>query len=150
MSLDQSFVGRSWPATEPYLVGREKIREFARAIGATDAEHHDPEAARAAGYPDVVAPPTFPVVFTMASSRQIISDPALGLDYSRVVHGDQRFAYTRPVVAGDALICVNSVEDITSRGGHEFITTRTEVSTEAGEPVVTVWSKLVQRGEEAK
>ncbi|BAL85805.1 hypothetical protein AMIS_5850 [Actinoplanes missouriensis 431] len=149
MSLDQSFVGRSWPATEPYLVGREKIREFARAIGATDAEYHDPEAARAAGYPDVVAPPTFPVVFTMASSRQIISDPALGLDYSRVVHGDQRFAYTRPVVAGDALICVNSVEDITSRGGHEFITTRTEVSTEAGEPVVTVWSKLVQRGEEA-
>ncbi|BBH65979.1 UPF0336 protein [Actinoplanes sp. OR16] len=150
MSLDQSFIGRSWPASEPYLVGREKIREFARAIGATDAEYHDPEAARALGYTDVVAPPTFPVVFTMASSRQIISDPALGLDYTRVVHGDQRFAYSRPVVAGDALVCVNAVEDITSRGGHEFITTRTEVRTEAGEPVVTVWSKLVQRGEEAK
>ncbi|WP_229073980.1 MaoC family dehydratase N-terminal domain-containing protein [Actinoplanes sp. DH11] len=148
MSLDQSFVGRSWPATEPYLVGREKIREFARAIGATDAEYLDPEAARAAGYADVVAPPTFPIVFTMAASRQIISDPELGLDYTRVVHGDQRFAYTRPVVAGDALVCVNSVEEITSRGGHEFITTRTEVSTEGGDPVVTVWSKLVQRGVE--
>ncbi|WP_433828314.1 MaoC family dehydratase N-terminal domain-containing protein [Actinoplanes sp. CA-015351] len=150
MSLDQSFVGRSWPATEPYLVGREKIREFARAIGATDAEYHDPEAARAIGYADVVAPPTFPVVFTMASSRQIIADPELGLDYTRVVHGDQRFTYHRPVVAGDALVCVNSVEDITSRGGHEFITTRTDVRTESGDPVVTVWSKLVQRGEEAK
>jgi acyl dehydratase len=148
MPLDQSFVGRSWPATPPYLVGREKIREFAAAIGATDPEHHDPEAARAAGYPDVVAPPTFPVVVTMAASRQIITDPALGLDYSRVVHGDQKFAYTRPVVAGDSLVCVNTVDEITSRGGHDFLTTRTEVTTEAGEPVVTVWSKLVQRGGE--
>lgn len=148
MPLDQSFVGRSWPPTPPYQVGREKIREFARAIGATDAEYHDPEAARAIGYADVVAPPTFPVVITMAASRQIVEDPALGLDYSRVVHGDQRFAYARPVVAGDELICVNTVDEITSRGGHDFLTTRTEVTTSAGEPVVTVWSKLVQRGEE--
>jgi len=147
MPLDQSFVGRSWPPSEPYVVGREKIREFARAIGATDAEYHDPAAARAIGYEDVVAPPTFPIVFTMASSRQIIDDPELGIDYSRVVHGDQRFAYTRPVVAGDALVCVNTVEEIISRGGHDFVTTRSDVTTESGEPVVSVWSKLVQRGE---
>jgi acyl dehydratase len=147
MALDPSFVGRSWPPTEPYLVGREKIREFARAIGATDPEYHDPEAARAIGYPDVVAPPTFPTVITMTTSQQIINDPALGIDYSRVVHGDQRFKYTRPVVAGDALVCVNSVEEITQRGGHDFITTRTDVTTADGEPVVTAWSKLVQRGE---
>jgi acyl dehydratase len=146
MPLDPSFAGRSWPPTEPYLVGREKIREFARAIGATNAEYHDPEAARAIGYADVVAPPTFPTVVTNAASRQIITDPELGLDYSRVVHGDQKFAYTRPVVAGDALVCVNTVEEITARGGHDFITTRTEVSTESGELVVTAWSKLVQRG----
>src|SRR3954451_16887772 len=116
MPLDQSFVGRSWPPTEPYVVGREKIREFATAIGATDAAYHDPEAARALGYADVVAPPTFPVVITMQSSRQIIDDPELRLDYSRVGHGDQRFAYARPVVAGDVLVCVNSVEEITTRG----------------------------------
>src|SRR6188768_3855131 len=109
MPLDQSFVGRSWPATAPYQVGREKIREFATAIGATEAEYHDPEAARALGYPDVVAPPTFPIVLTMTSSREISADPELGLDYSRVVHGDQRFRYSRPVTAGDELVCVNSV-----------------------------------------
>ena len=148
MPLDPSFAGRSWPPTEPYLVGREKVREFARAIGVEDALHHDPEAARAAGYADVVAPPTFPTIVTMAASRQIISDPGLGLDYSRVVHGDQRFSYTRPVVAGDSLICVNTIEEITQRGGHDFLTTRTEVTTEAGELVLTAWSKLVQRGEE--
>ncbi len=147
MPLDPSFVGRSYPPTAPYLVGREKIREFATAIGATDAAYHDPEVARALGHADVVGPPTFPVVLTMASSRQIIDDPALGLDYSRVVHGDQRFAYVRPVVAGDELVCVNTVDEIVSRGGHDFLTTRTDVRTSAGEAVVTVWSKLVVRGE---
>jgi acyl dehydratase len=149
MPLDQSYVGRAYPPTEPYLVGREKIREFARAIGATEREYHDPEAARAIGYPDVVAPPTFPIIFTMASSHaQIVEDPALGIDYSRVVHGDQRFAYTRPIVAGDELVCVNTVEEITARAGHDFMTTRSDVSTADGELVVTVWAKLVQRGEE--
>lgn len=147
MPLDPSYVGRSYPATEPYQVGREKIREFATAIGAIDPAHHDLAAARALGYRDVLAPPTFPVVLTMAASRQIIDDPALGIDYSRVVHGDQRFAYVRPVIAGDELICVNTIEEFVSRGGHDFLMTRTEVSTAAGEPVVTVWSKLVVRGE---
>lgn len=147
MPLDPSYVGRSYPATEPYQVGREKIREFATAIGATDPAHHDLTAAQALGYRDVLAPPTFPVVLTMAATRQIVNDPALGIDYSRVVHGDQRFAYVRPVVAGDELVCVNTVEEIISRGGHDFLMTRTEVSTAAGEPVVTVWSKLVVRGE---
>jgi acyl dehydratase len=148
MPLDQSFVGRTYPPTEPYLVGREKIREFARAIGATDAEYHDVEAAQARGYTDVVAPPTFPVIVTMGSSKQFIEDPELGLDYSRVVHGDQKFTYVRPVVAGDWLVCRNTIEEITSRAGHDFLTTRTEVVTQAGEPVLTAWSKLVQRGDE--
>jgi len=147
MPLDPCFVGRTYPPTPPYQVGREKIREFATAIGALDAEYHDPEAARAAGHADVIAPPTFPIVLTLEASRQIIDDPALGLDWSRVVHGDQRFRYTRPVVAGDELVCVNTVDDLTSRGGHDFVTTRTEVSTAAGDPVVTVWSRLVVRGE---
>jgi len=147
MPLDPSFVGRAYPPTDPYLVGREKIREFARAIGADDAAYHDPEAARAIGYSDVVAPPTFPTVVTMAASRQVISDPALGMDYARVLHGDQKFAYARPIVAGDTLVCVNTVEDITRRGGHDFLTIRTDVTDESGGAVVTAWSKLVQRGE---
>ena len=148
MPLDPSFVGRSWPPSAPYVVGREKIREFATAIGATDAEYHDPEAARALGYADVVAPPTFPIVVTMAANSQIMRDPGLGMDYTRVVHGDQKFKYVRPVVAGDALVCVSTVEDITQRGGHDFITTRADVTTDDGEPLLTAWMKLVQRGEE--
>jgi acyl dehydratase len=148
MGLDQSFAGRSYPPSAPYQVGREKIREFATAIGATDAAYHDPEAARALGHADVIAPPTFPMVLSMAASRQIVEDPALGVDYSRVVHGDQRFAYTRPVVAGDELVCVNTVESINARGGHDFLTTRSDISTSGGDAVVTVWTMFVVRGEE--
>ncbi|MDR7279493.1 MaoC family dehydratase N-terminal domain-containing protein [Catenuloplanes atrovinosus] len=148
MGLDQSFTGRSYPPSAPYQVGREKIREFATAIGAEDAAYHDPEAARALGYPDVIAPPTFPMVLSMAASRQIVEDPALGVDYSRVVHGDQRFAYTRPVTAGDELVCVNTIESINARGGHDFLTTRSEIGTSDGEAVVTVWTMFVVRGEE--
>jgi acyl dehydratase len=147
MPLDPSFVGRTYPPTAPYEVGREKIREFADAVGAVDAAHRDIAAAQALGHPDVVAPPTFPIVVTMDAGRQFIDDPKLGIDYSRVVHGDQKFRYFRPVYAGDRLTCVCSVEEITSRSGHDFVTTRVDVSTELGEPVVTVWSKLVVRGE---
>jgi len=148
MPLDPSFIGRSYPPTAPYHVGREKIREFATAIGATDPAYHDPEAARALGHGDVVAPPTFPVVLSMAASQQIIDDPELGLDYSRVVHGDQRFTYVRPLVAGEDLVCFSTVDDIVSRGGHDFLTIRTEVKGATGERVVTVRSKLVVRGED--
>ncbi|WP_117212604.1 MaoC family dehydratase N-terminal domain-containing protein [Allorhizocola rhizosphaerae] len=149
MPLDQSFVGRSYPPTAPYQVGREKVREFATAIGATDPLHFDPEAAKAAGYPDVVAPPTFPIVLTMAALKVIVLDPDLGVDYSRVVHGDQRFSYNRPVVAGDELVVVNHIEEIMTRAGNDFLTTRQEVRTTADELVATVWHKTVVRGESA-
>lgn len=147
MPLDPSFAGRIYPPMPTYQVGREKIREFASAIGADDAAYHDPDAARSLGYPDVIAPPTFPVVMTTRAIDQLVDDPDLGLDFSRVVHADQRFAFARPVVAGDELVCVNTIEQITSRAGHDFLSTRTEVNTVAGAPVVTSWCRLVVRGE---
>ena len=115
MALDQSFVGRTYPPTAPYEVGREKIREFAEAIGDPNPAYTDPEAAKALGHPDVIAPPTF--AFVLSPTRpagQVVHDPELGLDYSRVVHGDQRFAYTRPVRAGDRLTVTSTIEAIKS------------------------------------
>ncbi len=147
MPLDPTYAGRSFPPTAAYAVGREKIREFADAIGASDAVHRDPAAAQALGYPDVIAPPTFPIVLTAATVQQLIDDPGLGLDFARVVHGDQRFTYTRPIHAGDELTCVCTVAEITERGGHGFLTTRTDITAPGGEPVVTATAKLVIRGE---
>jgi acyl dehydratase len=122
------------------------IRQFAEAIGATDPAYLDPEAARALGHPDVIAPPTFPIALAGSGTRSMIDDPGLGLDFGRVVHGDQRFRYTRPVYAGDRLICTTTIEEIAVRVGNEFLTVRTDVVTEDGEPVVTAWQKLVVRG----
>jgi acyl dehydratase len=147
MALDPAYVGRSFPPTSPYVVGREKIREFATAIGADDAIYLDPAAAASFGYSEVIAPPTFPIVVTAATIQQLIDDPGLGLDFSRVVHGDQRFTYVRPVRAGDALTCVCTVAEIAERGGHGFLTTRTEIMSADGELVVTAIAKLVVRGE---
>jgi acyl dehydratase len=147
MPLNLSFEGREFPPSAAYQVGREKIREFADAIGAGDPAYRDPAAARALGHPDVIAPPTFPVLITMGVSKLITDNPELGMDYSRIVHGDQRFAYVRPVFAGDRLVCRPTVEKVSSRAGLDSITVRIAVITEDGDPVVTVWSRLVSRGE---
>ena len=146
MPLDRSFVGRVYPPTRPYEVAREKIREFADAIGDDNPVYRDQDAARALGYSDVIAPPTFPVVMSMRAGAQVISDPELGLDYSKVVHGEQKFSYRRPVQAGDVLQVTVSVESIRSAAGNELITTRGDIATVDGELVVTAYSTLVARG----
>ncbi|GAA3802435.1 MaoC family dehydratase N-terminal domain-containing protein [Streptomyces phyllanthi] len=145
MALDQSFVGRSYPPTDPYEVGREKIREFAEAVGDTNPAYTDPEAAKALGYADVIAPPTFVFAITFKAAGQVVQDPQLGLDYGRVVHGDQRFAHRRPVRAGDRLTVTSTIETIKSLAGNDVLEIRGDVHDEAGEHVVTAWTKLVAR-----
>jgi acyl dehydratase len=93
-----------------------------------------------------VAPLTFAIVVTQRAARQVVSDPALGLDYSRVVHGEQRFVYDRPIVAGDRLRSTVTVESIRAAAGNDLLTTRVDVATEDGEHVLTAFSTLVARG----
>ncbi|MEW2291982.1 MaoC family dehydratase N-terminal domain-containing protein [Streptomyces sp. NPDC006743] len=148
MALDQSFVGRSYPPTAPYEVGREKIREFAQAVGDANPAYTDPEAARALGHPDVIAPPTFVFLITYRAAGEVVQDPRLGLDYSRVVHGDQKFAYQRPVRAGDRLTVTSTIEAVKTMAGSDILDIRGEVHDAAGEHVVTAWMKLVARAAE--
>jgi acyl dehydratase len=104
MALDRELVGRSYPPSAVYEVGRAKIAEFAAAIGEDDPVHRDADAARAAGHPDVIAPPTFAIVVSLEAAIVVLDDPEVALDYSRVVHGEQRFAHHRPIRAGDRLV----------------------------------------------
>ncbi|MFF3321298.1 MaoC family dehydratase N-terminal domain-containing protein [Streptomyces sp. NPDC002889] len=145
MALDQSFVGRTYPPTEPYEVGREKIREFAEAVGDANPAYTDPDVAKELGHCDVIAPPTFAFAITFKAAEQVIQDPQLGLDYDRVVHGDQKFAYARPLRAGDRLTVTSIIEAIKSLAGNDIVDIRGEVHDEAGELVVTAWTKLVAR-----
>lgn len=146
MPLDQSFVGRAYPPSSVYEVGREKIREFADAIGDDDPVYHDPDAARAAGHPDVIAPPTFAIVVTMRADAVVVEDPEFGLDFTRVVHREQSFRARRPIHAGDRLVCTVHVDSIRAVAGSDVLGTRTEVATEDGEPVLTARAVIVARG----
>lgn len=141
--------GKVYPPTAPYLVGREKVREFARAVLSREPLHLDTEAARAAGYADIIAPPTFAIVVQDATLQQLLGDEEAAVDFSRVVHGDQRFSYTRPIVAGDELTGVMTVTSVKQLGGNSMVTSSTEISDASGEHVVTAISTLVVRGADA-
>ncbi|MDH6181981.1 acyl dehydratase [Microbacteriaceae bacterium SG_E_30_P1] len=149
MPVNPDLQGRTFPSVAPYLVGREKVREFARAVFATSPLNFDPEAAIAAGYADVVAPPTFPVVVQEATLAQLLAEPDAGIDFSRVVHGDQRFTYTRPVVAGDELTATLTVTSVKTLGGNAMVTSESSMVDAAGDHVVTAISTLVVRGDDA-
>ncbi|HWH25604.1 MAG TPA: MaoC family dehydratase N-terminal domain-containing protein [Pseudolysinimonas sp.] len=148
MSVNPELQGRQYPATSPYLVGREKVREFARAVLASSPLSLDVEAARAAGYADVVAPPTFAVVVQEHTLSQLLGDPDAGIDFSRVVHGDQRFTFSRPIVAGDELTATLTVTSVKSLGGHSMVTAESAIADASGAHVVTATSTLVVRGDE--
>ena len=149
MTVNPELQGRSFPPTEPYLVGREKVREFSRAVFATNPINHDVAAALAAGYSDIVAPPTFPVVVQEATLAQLLAAPDAGIDFSRVVHGDPRFTYSRPVVAGDELTATLTVTSVKTLGGNSMVTAESSIADASGAHVVTAVSTLVVRGDDS-
>jgi len=118
----------------------------ADAIGEPSPLCRDKAAAQAAGYPDVIAPPTFAIVISMAGSHTALADPGLGVNYAMVVHGEQRFEYNRPIFAGDTLTCQSTISDIREAGRNVLLTTRTEITTVDGERVCTAYSTIVERG----
>ncbi|MGY1857767.1 FAS1-like dehydratase domain-containing protein [Modestobacter sp. SYSU DS0290] len=146
MALDAGLVGRSYPPSAVYEVGREKIAEFATALGDPDPVYRDPAAAQALGHADVIAPPTFAIVLSLGAGNVVVDDPEVGIDYSRVVHGEQRFTHHRPVRAGDRLVATATIDAIRSVAGNDMLTTRVDLATEDGEPVCTTRSMLVARG----
>lgn len=148
MGINTDLVGKQYPP-QVYEVGREKVREFADAVGDPNPAYHDVDAARALGHADLVAPPTFAVVVTRGPQLAVIDDPELGLDFSRVVHGDQKFQFTRPIVAGDVLHTTASVASARTMAGNDILTIRSDVADSAGEPVVSVFATLVARAVES-
>jgi acyl dehydratase len=146
MAINRDYVGRVFAASAPYEVSRVKIAEFADAIGDPNPLYRDSGAAQAAGHPDVVAPPTFAIVISMAAAGTALADPDLGLNYAMVVHGEQRFSYLRPLTAGDVVTAQPTITEIRDAGRNVMMTTSTEIRTVTGELVCTATSTLVERG----
>jgi acyl dehydratase len=146
--VNPNIEGKTYAETDPYLVGREKIREFAHAVKSTSPMNLDVFAAQAAGYTDIIAPPTFAVVIQERSLATVLSDKEADIDFSRVVHGDQRFVHVRPIVAGDELTSQLTVASVKSLGGHSMVTFETKIHDAAKQLVCTAISTLVVRGAE--
>jgi acyl dehydratase len=146
LAINPDFVGKTFPPSTPYEISRVKLAEFADAIGDRNPLYRDRAAAIEAGFPDVIAPPTFPIVISMASSGQAMADPDLNLNYAMVVHGEQRFEYQRPLHAGDVVTAQVTIADIREVGRNSVMTTTTRISTVDGEHVCTGHATLVERG----
>jgi acyl dehydratase len=132
MAVDDSLVGRTFPPTAPYPVSEERVAEF---VAATGGEY--------AGGP---APGTFPIVIAFRAMLELMDDPSVGIALHRVVHGEQRFAYTRPVVPGDVLTAELTVDTLRQIGGADIIGTRSEITDADGGHVVTAHAVLVHKG----
>ena len=146
MPLNRDFVGRRFVADAPFLVGREHIRQFALAIREDSPLCYDLDAATSAGYVDLVAPPTFLTALAMWRPVVPTHDPVLGLDYSLVVHGEQRYSLCRPIVAGDEIVVSAVIAEIRNAGRNELLVSDYEFMTTTGELVATARSSLVSRG----
>ena len=137
-------IGKKFPAYE-YEVGREKIREFAHAVGEGDPVHHDREAATAAGFRNVVAPPMFAVVYSAGAVGPAIFDPEIGINFAMMVHGGQEFVWGPPVVAGDEIATEVEVKDVAERGGLAFFVFESRSTNQDGETVCTgTWTNIVR------
>lgn len=147
MALNLESVGKSFSSDRTYVVGREKIREFARAVGETSLICHDVDAAKAAGYSDLVAPVTFPIAVTLEIMGETATAPEVGLNWSRVVHGEQRFKYEKPIVAGEEISVSTTIEEIKAIAGNYLITLRGDIFGRDKSLIGQVWTGLVERGD---
>jgi acyl dehydratase len=138
-------IGKVYPP-DVYAVGREKVREYAAAVGENNPLHHDVEAARAAGYADLLAPPMFVVVYCSRPFMNALFDPELGIDFAHLVHGAQQFHWGQPVVAGDEITTTLTVKDISERAGLRFDTFETTSVNQRGVHTCSgTWSTIIRR-----
>jgi acyl dehydratase len=145
MPLNQSLKGKSYQVLE-FEVGRDRVNQFVLAVGEDDPRFIDPEAAKAEGFPEQLAFPTFPTVLGIMVSAQVVVDPELGMDYNRVVHGEQEFDWRRPIAVGDRLQASPSIADVYAKGPNEYLVIETEITDGTGEVVCVMRATLLSRG----
>jgi len=144
MSLDTSAKGKTYPPYE-YEVGKEKIREYAQAVGEENPVYFDRDAAKAAGFRDIPAPPMFAVVYSAGSVGPAVLDPEVGIDFAMMVHGGQEFDWGEPVCSGDVITTTTSISDIREAGGMGFYEFESVSTNQDGREVVRAkWTNIVR------
>jgi acyl dehydratase len=146
MAIKPELKGKQHPPVD-YEVGREKIREYSWAVGETNQVHFEPDAAQAAGFSNVVAPPMFCVVYSAKAMGPAILDPELGINLALMVHGSQEFEWGEPVVAGDTITTNVTIKDLYEKDGKEFYVFESQSTNQDGAPTVTgTWTNIVRTG----
>jgi acyl dehydratase len=144
MPVNTQAIGKTYEPVQ-YAVGREKIREYARAVGETNPLYLDVQAAREAGYADVIAPPMFAVVYSAPSVGPPIFDPELALNFAMMVHGAQEFQWDEVVVAGDEITTTASVKDISEKDGRGYyVFESNSVNQSGGQVCRGTWTNIVR------
>ena len=145
MPLNQSLKGKAYQEIT-FEVERDRVTQFSLAVGEDDPRFLEDGAARAEGFPEQLAFPTFPTTVGILASAQVVTDTELGLDYTRVVHGEQEFEWRRPIVVGDVLRATPRIADIYVKGPNEFIVIEAEIADAEGDVVAVARSTLLSRG----
>lgn len=148
MSISTARQGHQYPPASPHQVSREAIRDFAAAVKSRHPAHHDVDAARDLGHADLVAPPSFAVVVAQRAEAAVVQDPEVGIDFSRVVHADERFTHHSPILAGDTLTATVTLDRIRVMGAGAMVTNRVEIVAADGTARATVISSLLVRADD--
>jgi acyl dehydratase len=144
MALKTEAVGKRWPAVT-YEVGSEKVREYANAVGETGSLYRDREAARAAGFRDLVAPPMFCVVYSSPAVGPAIFDPEVGINFAGMLHAGQEFAWDEPVCAGDVIsTAVECTEIYEKRGNGFYVFESVSTNQDGARTVRGTWTNIVR------
>ena len=144
MAIKTDAVGKSWPSTT-YQVGREKIKEYATVLGIENPVHFDVGAAREAGFRDVVAPPMFAVVYSLAALAPAIFDPEVAMNFATMVHGGQTFEWGEPACSGDEIVTTAKCISIDEKLGNGFyVFETTSVNGDGTEVVRGTWTNIVR------
>ena len=145
MAITAELIGRVFGPTAPTVLTQDSLVAFAAAVGVTDRVCLDAGAAAGAGFRGVVAAPTYPIVLTLDGAAELSRDPDIALDFSHVVHGDQRFEYHQPLCAGDSITVLTTVEDVKSLAGNTVVTVRGDVRIADAQLACSAWTILVVR-----
>ena len=143
MALKMDIRGVVWKYPDTYVVGREQVRQYAKAVKAFDPASHDEDAAAELGYSSIIAPPTFMAIFAVMIQNHFFQNNDIGLETMQIVQVDQKFLFHQPIKAGDELTGALYVQSVDERFGADIVTTRNVVARPDGEVVMEAYTTLM-------
>lgn len=143
MALKMDIRGVVWKYPDTYVVGREQVRQYAKAVKAFDPASHDEDAAAELGYSSIIAPPTFMAIFAVMIQNHFFQHNDIGMETMQIVQVDQKFLFHQPIKAGDELTGALYVQSVDERFGADIVTTRNVVARPDGEVVMEAYTTLM-------